>query len=277
MSVNNFNPTWWANEVTMSLKKELVLSNEPIINKNYEGEFSEAGDSVKITQIGAVTSKTYAGTVVYEEMSDAQLVLVIDQEQYFGVKYKDLDKAQNMPKLSASIAEEGAYALNDSLDQAVAEEFTNAGIKDSTIGVVGTSVAVTSSTAETYFTNCYRLMSEANVPKAGRWFAVPPWITQRINQQLISTMTENTDEVRNGFVGRAWGFDFYETNNLENDSTDWNLGFGRQPAITLAEQIAMVEAMRDQDGFNDLIRGYHVYGLKTVRPDQLGLGVVKKS
>jgi len=162
------------------------------------------------------------------------------------------------------------------MDEYVGSLYTNAGITDSSLGVVGTSVQVTSATVESYFTLAYQLMSEANVPKQGRWASVPPWVIKLVNQAMINDMTENTTEIRNGFVGRAYGFDFYESNNLTNDGTDWNIAMGREPAITVAQQIVEVEAMRDQDSFSDLIRGLHVYGAKVVRPDQLVLGVVKK-
>ncbi len=277
MSVKNFNPTWWANQVDQTLKKEFVLSQEPLVNTNYDGLFSESGESVKINQIGAVTAKTYNGTVVYEEMDSSQLILVIDQEDYFGVKYRDLDRAQNFPKLSSAIADEGAFALNDKVDQFVAAKYVDAGVKDAVLGIVGTSVVLDKTTAEQYFTDAFRILSENNVAKAIRNVAVPPWVIQVVNQYFITTLTDNVMEALNGFAGRAFGFNFFESNNLVNDGSDWNIGFTRPPCITLARQIGLVEALRDQDGFNDLLRGYNVYGAKMVRPDQAALGVVKKA
>lgn len=277
MSTNNFSPKLWANEINENLEKDLVLSQSPIVNFDYEGEFSAKGQSVQINQIGDVAAKTYTGTVTYDDIDDAATTLIIDTEDYFAVKYPDLDRAQNSPKLMGSIARKGAYALNDNVDQAIAAVFVNGGINDAAIGTVATSVALTSSNAETYFTNCFRLLSEGNVRRNGRWVAVAPWIIQRINQQLITDLTDNVGEVRNGFAGRAWGFDFFESNNIVDDGTDWQIGFGVSDAITLARQISLVEGFRDHDSIGDLIRGYNVYGKKVVQPNSLGFGVVKKS
>lgn len=41
---------------------------------------------------------------------------------------------------------------------------------------------------------------------------------------------------------------------------------GTNAATTFAEQIAKVEATRKEKGFDDIVKGLHLYGAKVVRP-----------
>ena len=41
---------------------------------------------------------------------------------------------------------------------------------------------------------------------------------------------------------------------------------GVKKAATYAEQIDSIEAFRPQDGFNDAVKGLHLYGAKVTRP-----------
>ena len=44
---------------------------------------------------------------------------------------------------------------------------------------------------------------------------------------------------------------------------------GTNAATTFAEQIAKVEATRKEKGFDDIVKGPHLYGAKVVRPEAL--------
>jgi hypothetical protein len=47
--------------------------------------------------------------------------------------------------------------------------------------------------------------------------------------------------------------------------------FGTSEAISFADQIAMVESIRHQKQFADIVRGHNLYGAKVVQPDYLGV------
>ena len=49
MTVNNFIPTIWSGQVFLDFQKATVLSG--LTNRNYEGEISAYGDTVKITKV----------------------------------------------------------------------------------------------------------------------------------------------------------------------------------------------------------------------------------
>ena len=55
MAIDNFIPEIWANELQMALEKALVFAQPGIINRDYEGQITQAGDTVRINQIGDIT------------------------------------------------------------------------------------------------------------------------------------------------------------------------------------------------------------------------------
>jgi hypothetical protein len=59
MSVNNFIPTIWAARLLYNLNNAHVYTQAGVINRDYEGEISAAGDTVKINSIGRVSIGTY--------------------------------------------------------------------------------------------------------------------------------------------------------------------------------------------------------------------------
>lgn len=85
MTLDSFIPEIWANEIAMSLDKLLVYAQDGIVNRNYEGEITGAGDTVKISGIGPVSVGTYTKNTDIgdpETLTDAQMTLTVDQQKY---------------------------------------------------------------------------------------------------------------------------------------------------------------------------------------------------
>ena len=59
MSIKNFIPTLWSARLLEHLDKVHVYVN--LLNRDYEGEIKNYGDTVKINQIGDITIKDYDG------------------------------------------------------------------------------------------------------------------------------------------------------------------------------------------------------------------------
>lgn len=276
MSVSNFIPAIWANEVQTELSKNLVYAG--LCNRDYEGEISNFGDTVKINQIADPVIGTYTKytDITFNKLSDAQTELKIDQAKYFTIAIDDIDEAQTKPKLMATAAQRAAYGLGDTLDQYIAALYAYAGV--SGVGTSGSPIDVTSANVDEFFLLAGKVMSDAKIPKMGRVAVIPPWITEKIALAGISLRTDNLDYFDNSFmgtsyVGRAFGFDMFESQNVSVATAATGAGtrvmcFTRE-AITLAEQIVKVEAIRPEKQFGDVLKGLHVYGAKVVRPDML--------
>ena len=59
MAITNFQPEIWAAQLLSSLKKTLVAAGPSVVNRNYEGQIANAGDTVRITSISRPTVATY--------------------------------------------------------------------------------------------------------------------------------------------------------------------------------------------------------------------------
>lgn len=281
MAINNFIPAVWSAQLLTALAKSLVYAN--LANRDYEGEIKAYGDQVKINSLGDVSVGLYtknSNISAAETLTDAQRILLIDQARYFNFQIDDVDQAQQHPKVMQEAMSRAAYALADVADQHIAGLYTEI----SAGNALGTDVApkVVSVAAATGVVPAYEMLvdlavtlTEANVPSTGRWVVLPPWYHGLLlkDSRFISAGTAKTDSVlANGFVGRAAGFDIYESNNVPNtNGALYKVIAGYSGALSYAEQILDVEAYRPELRFADAVKGLHVYGAKVVRPTGLAL------
>ncbi len=274
MSLNNFIPSIWSALLLNSLKKAQVFTQEGIVNRDYQGDITGFGSSVKINTLGAVSVSNYSknGTITLEDLDSNQQTLLIDQQKYFGFYIDDIDTAQQNPKVMAQAMEEAAYALRDVADQYIAGLFNGAA---SGIGGAG-GVQITSTNAYEKLVELSVALDEQNAPSNGRWVIVPSWVHGKLLQddRFVASGSQLGDgTLQNGVVGRAAGFNILTSNNVKKEvvtGTDvWRCMAGYAGAISYAEQIMSVEAFRPENRFADAVKGLHVFGAKVVRPDGL--------
>lgn len=272
MAITNFIPEVWAAQLQTSLKKNLVFGG--VANRNYEGNIANAGDTVRIVSISRPTVASYvknSTTITPETLTDAERSLTVDQCKYFAFELDDVDARQalNGGALMSEAANEAAYALADTLDQYVASLYTegDAGNKITTTSITDAAKAVKG------LIDLKTKLDVANVPNQGRYVIVPPWYVALLLQSDLFVRVDasgTSEALRNGQVGRAFGFDVLMSNNCVNvTGDDWIVQAGTPAAITLAEQINKVEAYRPQSAFSDAVKGLHLYGAKVVRPAAL--------
>lgn len=271
MAINNFIPTLWASRVLENLQKALVAGQAGIINRDYEGEIRQAGDSVKINSIGAVSIGSYTKNTDIgdpETLSDATRSLTISEAKYFNFQVDDVDRAQQTPKVMGAAMREAAYGLADTADTFLLAKYV-----DVDGGNIIASAVPTADTAYEYLVDAGVLLDESNVPTAGRWAIVPPWYHGLLlkDDRFVGPGTAGPT-LRNGFIGEAAGFTILKSNNLTVTGSDdefYHCLFGHPMAWSYAEQINSVEAYRPQKRFADAVKGLHLYGAKVVRPTAL--------
>lgn len=271
MAVTNFIPEIWSAQLLSSLKKSLIFAGPGVVNRNYEGEIANAGDTVRITSISRPTVADYtknSTSITPENLTDAARTLVVDQAKYFAFEVDDIDLRQsvNGGALMDEAATEAAYALADTADQFVAGLYTgvDAGNAISTTSITSAALAVSNLIALKV------KLDNANVPTQGRYVIVPPWYHGLLLGSDLFVRVDasgNDQALRNGMVGRAFGFDILVSNNCVNvTGDDYIVQAGYPGAFTFAEQIAKVEAYRPESAFSDALKGLHLYGAKLVRP-----------
>lgn len=272
MSVHNFIPELWEQQLLTNFRKNLVFGN--VINRDYEGTIRNAGDTVHITSPSAISVNPYSGSVNYEVPTSTSQALLIDQKRYWAFQLEDVDQAQaNVSTMQAYMAE-AAYALADDVDKHLASLYASAGTTESTASKINKS----SSPDSMYgiAVKAGQNLDEKNVPRGGRWMVVSPaGYAAMLRDAAFVHATAVADQlIRTGEVGSISGFTVYVSNNLVDSSSGsrtavWFM-YGSTAAITVADQLVKTEAMRLEDAFADGVRGLLLYGTKVVRPGALG-------
>ncbi|MDT0568871.1 P22 phage major capsid protein family protein [Streptomyces sp. DSM 3412] len=281
MSINNFKPQIWSARLLVAWRRSLVYGGPMVVNRDYEGEIAESGDVVKITSISDPTISDYVpnSTVITpEELTDAQRNLVIDQSKYWAFKVDDVDKRQAKGNVMPEAMSRAAYRLRDVADRYIAGLYTGVAAANN-LGTISVVAATPTDAYDDVLVPLKVALDNADVPTEGRYCVVPPWFTGRLlrDDRFISAdKAGTTDALRNGFVGRAAGFNIAQSNNTPNPTGDDNvIQAGVNAAISFAEQINKTEAYRPESSFSDAVKGLALYGAKLVRPD--GIAIVTAS
>lgn len=272
MAITNFIPEVWAAQLLVSLKKSLVYGQAGVVNRDYEGEIAQYGDTVHITNIVQPTIGDYTAhtDITVEELDDDTRALIIDQSKYFAFEVDDIERRQQRSDTQSEGASEAAYGLRDVADQHVA------GLMNTDVDAANQLGEITVSGAAVYDDMLIPMqvrLDEVNVPAEGRWLVVTPAVHGELlkdDRFVRADASGSTEGLRNGFIGRAAGFDILKSNNAPDGATTGRIQIaGYAGATSYAEQINNVEAFRVEKRFADALKGLHLYGAKVVRPTGL--------
>lgn len=283
MAINHFKPQIWSARLLVGWRKRLVYGGPSVVNRDYEGEISAAGDVVKITSISDPTISDYVpnSTVITpEELNDAQRNLPIDQSKYWAFKVDDVDKRQAEGNVMPEAMSRAAYRLADVADQYVAGLYTGVAAANN-LGSISVPVGIPIAAYDEILVPLGVVLDEADVPSEGRYCIVPPWLHGRLQRddRFVHADASGSDEtLRNGVVGRAAGFTIMKSNNTPSPVAGSNVvQAGVNAAISFAEQINKTEAYRPESSFSDAVKGLALYGAKLIRPDGIAIATASQT
>ena len=284
MALENFIPEIWSARLLQNLHRAQVFTQAGVVNRDYEGEIRDAGDTVRINAIAAVTVGTYTKNTnisAPETLTDATLALLIDQSKYFNFQIDDVDRAQQKPKVMDEAMREAAYALADTADSYIAGLYTGIDAGNA----IGTTAAPKADLGSAgvpynYLVDLGTILDEDNVPRAGRWAIVPPWFYGLLlkDEKFVASGAPAADaRLQNGVIGQAAGFTVLVSNNVPHTTgTKYRIMAGHPIAWSYAEQVNKIEAYRPELRFADAMKGLHVYGAKIVRSTALAVLVANR-
>lgn len=279
MAVTTFIPEIWNARLLYALRNDLVYTN--LFNRNYEGEIRQQGDTVHINTITDITIKDYTRNTDIdnpEQLTTADQTLVVDQAKYYNFYLNDVDKAQANPGLIDAAMASASHGLAEAVDKYLADLLAKAsGTITAGLGSTSTPMQVTAATAYDLLVDMKTAMDKANVPKLGRKVVLPPEFEGYMLKDARFAANSGKGETRleNGAVARAAGFDIYISNNVPNTSgAKYKIIASTQESNTYAEQLIKTEAYRREKGFDDGVKGLHVYGAKVIRPGAVAVATV---
>jgi len=274
MAVTSFIPELWNARLLYALEKNHVATS--LVNRNYEGEIKNAGDTVHINSLGAVSVRTYAqGTdLSYDALSTTDQTLEITEQKYFAFNLDDVDKAQAAGDIMDTAMGRAAYSLADVSDSFLLGKIAAGGSSSNYVGSAASPIALTAANIYSSIVALRTALDKQNVPTTGRTLVIPPEAYALLLQDARFTSVQGVAEgvITNGLVGRVAGFDIYMSNNVVKTSADtpvYSITAQISDATTYAEQIIKTEALRPEASFSDAIRGLHVYGAKVTRPEAI--------
>lgn len=274
MSLANFIPTVWAAGIQRDLEARYVYAS--LVNRDYEGEISSFGDTVKINSVGEISVGDYvknSTSIAPDQLTSSQQELLINQAKYFAFYVDDIDQAQTKPKVMEEAIRKSSRALAGVADTFVRDLMLNgAALSHDGADLDTTNIA-------DYMGSINQKLDEANNdPNAERFVVVPPWLRKLI---VISYQgnTQSEEVQRNGLVGRYFGLNVYmSTLTPKEDSTENDIVIaGTRAGTTMGEQVVKMEAYRPESSFADAVKGLHVYGGEVVEPNALLTSVVTEA
>lgn len=262
MAIDNFIPEVWAAGVTQSFIANQVVI--PTLNTQFTGTVTR-GNQVHIINATTPTIVDYAAagrSITAEALADTEVLLNINQEKAFSVNIDDVDAVQ-------ASSEFGPWV--DSAGRALAEDAENylvdLMVTEATNSNTGSVVVDTADEAKTAIRELRKAMANAKVPAAGRYVVVNPDMSDLLIQGLDDASVAGTDaELRNGVIGRLYGFTVVESPLLESAGTPAAVGY-HENMVGFVSQIQSLESLRNPTKFSDIVRGLNVFGGKVLKSD----------
>ena len=271
-----FIPEIWSQKLNTMLSKNCVMLQ--CVNRNYEGEIKNQGDSVKIiTPADVAISTVGASAITYSELSPNSTDLVIDQKKFFAFKINDVGQAQANQSIMDAHLQNAKKAIEQVQDAYLLSQHAYA----DTNNVVGTEVAAITLDKTTIYENFVKLAlklknADAVSNNQKPWVVINPVIESYLLQspEFISAHNVADETLREGAIGRIAGMDVLVSTNLSAVAGKFYVLAGTNEAITFASQLSKIESLRDKDSFSDLVRGLYLYGAKTVQSKSLAKMII---
>ena len=278
--IDDFIPEIWTANILEALRTNLVYGSPGVINRDYEGEISRAGDTVHITSFSDPTIRTYTpeSNITVDSLADSTRALTIDHLKYWAFDVDDVVKRQALPGWVEQATSRSGYNIAKAADN-----YLSAAMYAATNGTAYDLGAVTgdisdNSTYGNLFVAMWTALTQRDVPVDGRWVVVSPTVYAALlqdNRFINAQASGSTEPLRNGMVGRILGFTVYVSNQTPDPTTGVTAVIAGHPmATTYAEQLLETKAQERELRFGALVKGLHVAGCKVVRPECLSLASV---
>lgn len=281
MAITEFIQQIWSAKLLQSFAEQAKFSSPAVCNRDYEGDAT--GDSVKITSISDPTVTDYVpGTtsLTFEDLADAARILYLNQIKSIAFGIEDVSKAQsaNGGALMAEAVNRGGYKMAKTADtyvQTIMESDVAAANKIGATAITSSALAVARLVAHG------QMLDESDTPDDGqRYTIVPSWFHSLLALDtafITYDALTGGEMLRKGIVGSLLGFNIIKANYALSTGDDWYVYSGHPEAITFAEQLRKLEALRPQEKFKDAVKGLFVYGAKVTRPSSICMTLCSKT
>lgn len=262
MALDNFIPEIWSAAVETEYQAGQIVI--PTVTGKYTGDVRR-GNQVNIT--GAVTPsiRDYSSSrsIDAEDLDDKGQTLLIDQEKAWSILVDDIDRAQAAGDLGVWAGAAGRALQEDAESFIVGKLLT----QSFQVNVSGSSPRTVSdfAKAKAEALTIRKTLNDNKVPVSGRFLLVNSAFGSLLIDGLSdAALAGGSNELRNGQIARAWGFDILESPFFSEQTKPIAIGYHTSSAAFVG-QIQKTESLRHQTKFADIVRGLNVYGGKVTR------------
>ena len=271
-----FIPQVWSQKLNQMLEKNCVMLQ--CVNKNWEGDIKNQGDTVKIiTPADVAVSTLTSDNIEYSSLTPVSQDLVIDQKKFFAFKIDDAAQVQANTDIMEAHLTNAKKAIEVVQDSYLLGLHTDV-IESNIVGAEEAPITLDKATIYENFVKLALALKNSDAVHTGvrPWVVINPDIEAYLLQspEFISAYKVADETLREGAIGRIAGMDVLVSTNLVDVDNKYYVLAGTNEAITFASQLAKIESLRDKDSFSDLVRGLYLYGAKTVQPKALAKMIV---
>ncbi len=283
MAIEALIPKLWSARFTFNVQRASTFIN--LVNANWSGEIQAAGNSVEIpTYTGDVTVKDHNPAVDLDdpELPDATTqTLLVDQQKYFSIGMGDVAKVQTLPNIMDQHMERAAYKAGRAIDAHLITRFTAKSSNSIALDIGSYDTLENRVAAARAFTSglidLKRTIREADLPFIGWWAVITPRIASILEEYLAMGGNVQLSTTGEAILARGLpqadgstpaftygGFNIWVSNDISTRTNVSTCKVGTNAAVTYANQITMIEGLRNPKKFQDIVRGLYVYGSKLV-------------
>ena len=223
-------------ESAVIFRNNSVVAN--LVNRGYDANFKKKGDTINIPSYSAPSVQDVEAGRGNENTPDDVVAtntpVVLDQWKEVKIQFTDLDLKKIEDGRASEALEKAVIALVDHVDSFVLNNMILSSY--STAGTVGTAFTDPQTLVDGWIK-----MGNKNVPKRDRTAMVKPLVAgQFLKDDKLSDSSKfgGSEALRDAMIGKLYGFEVGETNNL-NDFIGGTLSNGSSKAALVAANTAV--------------------------------------
>ena len=217
---------------------------EQLCNTDYQGKLT-MGESIWVKRPGRVASSdwTPGKTLTATKPVMGNIEIPVDWAKDVVTEIEDLAEVQSDVSLVTTYGSDAGVEFSEQMDTEIFSRMDSGVASDNKLSQV-TNVGTASGNTSAYYllTQLDRKLTEAHVPRSGRWAVIPPWfeVLLRNDGKIVDhgTTANRRDLAGNETVGNLSGFNLYVSTNLPTkQSTGNSIIGGVDSAVTVVKQM----------------------------------------
>lgn len=233
-TTNGWVPTIWAQEILQHLRSNITIT--PRVNRNYDTEVANYGDTVNIPKPIALTAQDAPVTTTTTNVAADSVSVTLNKFKTVEAQVGDVFLAQSRPNVMADITRAAGIALAEAIENDLLGLYASA---TATVGTAGTDVTAAILRA------ARKALVDNKVPRLEPKYVILS--TKDYDSILSDTNITNAlnyggaEAIRRGEVPTVYGLQLLESQLVPvvagTPNTTYNLAFARDFAVLVTRPL----------------------------------------